>query len=141
MWWPIAGKAPVELWDGQSQHFVSFVYFGEYIREIIKNILIDHNFSIPTYDFSIGYGQDILGTLHYYIIGDPFSPLAVFAKPKYAEFAFSLAIMLRIFFSGISISIFLRHKKMANYQTFIATFIYQYITYVHLPVFSSSSSK
>ena len=51
MWWPIAGKAPVELWDGQSQHFVSFVYFGEYIREIIKNILIDHNFSIPTYDF------------------------------------------------------------------------------------------
>ena len=46
MWWPIAGKAPVELWDGQSQHFVSFVYFGEYIREIIKNILIDHNFSI-----------------------------------------------------------------------------------------------
>ncbi|EOW2615600.1 hypothetical protein ACOU9P_001763 [Enterococcus faecium] len=28
MWWPIAGKAPVELWDGQSQHFVSFVYFG-----------------------------------------------------------------------------------------------------------------
>ena len=78
MWWPIAGKAPVELWDGQSQHFVSFVYFGEYIREIIKNILIDHNFSIPTYDFSIGYGQDILGTLHYYIIGDPFSLLAVF---------------------------------------------------------------
>ncbi|HGF8160573.1 TPA: YfhO family protein [Enterococcus faecium] len=124
MWWPIAGKAPVELWDGQSQHFVSFVYFGEYIREIIKNILIDHNFSIPTYDFSIGYGQDILGTLHYYIIGDPFSLLAVFAKPKYAEFAFSLAIMLRIFFSGISISIFLRYKKMANYQTFIATFIY-----------------
>ncbi len=77
MWWPIAGKAPVELWDGQSQHFVSFVYFGEYIREIIKNILIDHNFSIPTYDFSIGYGQDYFRNITLlYKIGDPFSPLA-----------------------------------------------------------------
>lgn len=124
IWWPIAGKAPVELWDGQSQHFLSFVYFGEYVRELLKNIFIEHSFSIPTYDFSIGYGQDIIGTLHYYIIGDPFSILAIFAKPNHAEFAFFAGILLRIFFSGISMSIFLRSKKIANYQSYIATFIY-----------------
>lgn len=128
--WPLAGKSTAELWDGQSQHFVSFVYFGEYVREILKNILINHDFTIPTYNFSLGYGQDIIGTLHYYIIGDPFALLAIFAKPNHAEFAFSLAIMLRIFFSGIAMSVFLRFKKMANYQAFIATFLYVFSGFV-----------
>jgi uncharacterized membrane protein YfhO len=129
LWWVVADKAIVEFWDGQSQHFLSFVYFGEYAREVLKNIVINHDFKLPLYDFSIGYGQDILGTLHYYIIGDPFSILSVITKPKYAENVFAFAIMLRLFLSGISFSTFALSKKFSYFQSFIGTFVYVFSGY------------
>jgi uncharacterized membrane protein YfhO len=126
VWWFVADKAIVEFWDGQSQHFTSFVYYGEYVREVFKNIIFAHDFQLPQYDFSIGYGQDILGTLHYYIIGDPFSILSVFTKPKYAEFVFAFAIMLRVYLAGISFSVFSLSKKFGYFQSFIGTFVYTF---------------
>ncbi|WP_235032856.1 YfhO family protein [Enterococcus sp. CSURQ0835] len=123
-WWPLAGKAMVEYWDGQPQHFVAFIYTGKYIRELLNHIFIQHNFNFPLYDFSIGYGQNIIGTMHYYALGDPFNLLSVVTRPKHAEFMFSLAIMLRLYLSGIAFSIYAKSKKFANYQAFIGSLIY-----------------
>ena len=50
--------------DGFRQHYVALAYFGKWGREIIKNIFLYHTFEIPLWDFSIGYGSDILTTLH-----------------------------------------------------------------------------
>lgn len=78
--------------DGWRQHFVSFVYFGEYVRDIIKNLILNHKLEIPAYSFGIGMGGDILTTLNYYVIGDPLSLLSVVTPQKYARFAYDFLV-------------------------------------------------
>ena len=45
--------------DGLVQHFNGLVYYGEYLRELLRNIFVEHTFSLPEYDLSIGMGGDI----------------------------------------------------------------------------------
>ena len=71
------------------------MYYGKYLRGIIKNIFIYHQFSIPLWDFSIGYGGDILTTLHYYVLGDPLTLLSIFVPMKYTEYLYIFLILLR----------------------------------------------
>ena len=51
--------------DGMRQHYTSLVYLGEYLRDILYNIFVEHTFEIPMWDLHIGYGSDIVTTLHY----------------------------------------------------------------------------
>ena len=74
--------------DGISQHYNALAYYGEYLRDILWNLFEKHSIIIPTYDFSIGYGADVLNTLHYYVIGDPLNLLAVFVPKEHTEFYF-----------------------------------------------------
>ena len=79
--WFLLNKATF-IWsgDGISQHYNALAYYGGYLRDIISNLLEKRQLVIPTYDFSIGYGADIINTLHYYVIGDPLNLLALFVS-------------------------------------------------------------
>ena len=64
------------------QHLNSLAYYGEYLRNILHSVFVEHKFEIPMWDMHIGYGSDILTTLHYYVIGDPLTLLSVFVSPE-----------------------------------------------------------
>lgn len=49
------------------------------------------------WDLNIGYGSDILTTLHYYVIGDPLTLLSVFFKSSQTEFLYEF-----LFFDNLS---------------------------------------
>mgnify|MGYP002226681719 CR=1 FL=1 len=79
------------------------------IYGIFYGILFEkHSIIIPTYDFSIGYGADVLNTLHYYVIGDPLNLLAVFVPKEHTEILFHVLVILRIYLAGITFSVFAR---------------------------------
>lgn len=90
--------------DGWAQHYKALVYYSEYLRGIIKDLLFQHKLIIPHYDFSIGEGSDILQTLHYYVIGDPFSVFCVFVPRHLMYLYYTAAILLRMYLSGIAFS-------------------------------------
>lgn len=115
--------------DGLVQHFNAFVYYGKYLREIIKSVLIEHQLQIPMWDLSIGYGQDIITTLSYYVIGDPFSFLSVFCPTAKAEYAYCFLILLRIYLSGVTFSVYCRYRKKDSWYTLIGAFIYAFSYY------------
>lgn len=50
--------------DGIAQHYAGFVYYGVYLRKIIKSLLAG-SLVIPQFDLSIGMGNDIFTSLHY----------------------------------------------------------------------------
>ncbi len=54
-----------------------FVYFGQYGRTVLRTLLTEHQLVLPQWNFSLGYGGDILTTLHYYVIGDPLDLLSI----------------------------------------------------------------
>ena len=76
------------------------------------------------WDMNIGYGSDILTTLHYYVIGDPLTLLSVFVPADKTETLYEVLIFLRIYLAGISFSIFCFYHKNPKQATFMGTLIY-----------------
>ena len=73
---------------------------------------------MPMWDMNIGYGSDILTTLHYYVIGDPLTLLSVFVPANKTEVLYEVLIFLRIYLAGISFSIFCFYHKNPKQATF-----------------------
>lgn len=111
--------------DGLSQHFNSLAYFGTYLRDLFSGFL-HGNFVIPMWDFSIGYGSDIMTTLHYYAIGDPLNFLSVFFKPEQTELLYCALVVVRLYLSGLAFSMFSRKMKCSNYGTFLGAIVYAF---------------
>ena len=118
------GKSLVWSHDGIPQHLNSLAYYGRYLREILHRIFIEHKLSVPMWDMNIGYGSDILTTLHYYVIGDPLTLLSVFVPADKTEILYEVLIFLRIYLAGISFSIYCFYHKNPKQATFMGTLIY-----------------
>ncbi|MDO4276148.1 MAG: YfhO family protein [Eubacteriales bacterium] len=112
--------------DGMRQHYTSLAYFGEYLREILTNIFINHTFEIPMWDVHMGYGSDIITTLHYYTIGDPLNLLSVFVPQKYTEYLYEFLLVLRIYLSGIAFSAYCRYHGNKNIPALLGTVMYTF---------------
>ncbi|EET60951.1 bacterial membrane protein YfhO [Marvinbryantia formatexigens DSM 14469] len=110
--------------DGVYQHFNSFVYYGKYLREILKNLWENHTLSVPMWDMSIGYGADILTTLNYYAIGDPLALLSVFASPEKAEYMYAFVVVLRLYLAGFSFLLYCRYHKNENVPSVLGALTY-----------------
>jgi len=118
-----------ETKDGLVQHYNSLMYYGSYLRNIVKNILFKHQFVLPMWDFSIGYGADVLSTFHYYVMGDPLNLLSIFVIPKYTEYLYMFLIFLRLYLAGLSFSYYCLFMKQGKKATLIASITYVFCGY------------
>ena len=91
--------------DGWNQHFRALIYYGQYLRQIIRNLLTEHQLIIPDWDFYIGEGSDVLNALHYYVFGDPIALLSVFVPTRFMHYFYSFSCILRLYLAGISFSV------------------------------------
>ncbi len=105
------GKSMVWDCDGVYQHFNSLVYYGKYLRGILRNLLENHVLSVPLWDMSIGYGADILTTLNYYVFGDPLALTAVFVPAEYTEYLYAFLAFLRLYLSGCFFLAYCRYHQ------------------------------
>ncbi|MBQ6478133.1 MAG: YfhO family protein [Erysipelotrichaceae bacterium] len=122
-----SGKSFIYDGDGWSQHYKAYIYYSEYLRNIFSSIFTQHRLIIPQYDFSIGEGGDILGTFHYYVIGDPIAFLSVFVKKEYIYIFYHFAVLLRLYLSGIFFSCFCFSHDLKNRNGILAgTLIYAF---------------
>lgn len=103
-WFIFSGKSLIYRGDGWIQHYKALVYYAQYLRTIIKNLVFTHRLIIPDWDFCIGEGNDILGTLHYYVIGDPIALLSVFVPTRFMHYFFTFSSILRLYLAGVSFS-------------------------------------
>lgn len=115
--------------DGLVQHFNAFCYYGQYLRTVLGTIFIDHSLNIPLWDMSIGYGQDIIGTLSYYVIGDPFSFLSVFVPRKFAEFGYCALIIMRLWCAGLAFSAYCRYRGHRGWPVLVGAVLYVFCFY------------
>ena len=108
--------------DGLYTHYNFLAYMGEYLRTCIRNFL-HGNFSIPAWDFSLGYGVDIITTL-YARFGDPLNYLSVFFSRENTELLHNFLAVLRIYLAGLSFSAYCFYHKRDRYSTLIGSLIY-----------------
>lgn len=86
--------------DGYNESLPVFIYTGRYFRTLFHHIT--HDFSIPLYDFTIGFGEDIAGALSWEGFGDPFTLISVFTPSRYAAYGFSLMALLKYYAAGVA---------------------------------------
>ena len=113
-WYLFSGKTLIWSQDGWNQHFKALVYYGRYLRKIIKTLFLEHRLSLPAWDPFIGEGSDILSTLHYYVIGDPLCLPAVLVRSEYMHYMYSALIILRLYLAGISFSVLCFKRGLTN---------------------------
>lgn len=124
------GKSLVTKWDGLSQHFNALGYYGQWLRKIVRGILFEHKFEIPMWDLSIGYGADIITTLHYYVIGDPLDLLAIGVPIRYTEYLYEFLIVLRVYLAGLAFSYYAKSHGNGKSATIIGSLVYCFCGYV-----------
>lgn len=115
--------------DGLVQHYTALMYYGEWLRTVLGNIFVEHRFSIPTWDLSIGLGGDVISTLNYYGLGDPLNLLAVLVPARYTEFLYNFLVILRLYLAGISFFIFCRHHGYEEKRILPGALIYVFSFY------------
>ena len=106
--------------DGWMQYLKAYIYLSDYLKEIFKNIFVNHKLVISQWSFSIGEGADILGTFNTYVLGDPITFLVVFVPREYIYLFLNFSVILRLYLSGISFIILCLYKKKNNVYSLLS---------------------
>lgn len=128
-WFFLASKSFVWETDGIPQHFNALAYYGQYLRGIIRNFFSTGKLSIPMFDFNIGYGSDIITTLHYYVLGDPLTLLSAIVPVAKTEFLYSFLIILRFYLAGVSFSMYCNKMGRGRSAVLCGSFVYAFCGY------------
>lgn len=123
------GKSFIWNYDGIKQHFTALAYLGNYYREIASNLL-QGDFTLPMFDFSIGMGEDIITTLNFYGLGDPLTLLAAFVPEQKTEMLYQFLVVFRMYLAGLSFSFFCRKKGKSYPVCLLGALIYAFSGYV-----------
>lgn len=115
--------------DGLVQHYNALMYLGKYGREIIRNLFQNHTLNVPLWDFSIGYGSDIISTLHYYVFGDPLNLLSILVPSRYTEYLYGFLVIFRLYLSGVTFSHYCFYMKKSKSATMLGVFSYIFSGY------------
>lgn len=99
--------------DGINQHLKAYIFYGEYLRTIVKNI-VSGNFTVPQWSYAIGEGADIIQTFSYYVIGDIFALPTIFIPSNYMYLYYDFSVLFRIYCAGITFGLFCFYKNKNN---------------------------
>ncbi|MGI6590597.1 MAG: YfhO family protein [Eggerthellaceae bacterium] len=103
-WFLFSGHTFVWCSDGWAQHYRAYIYYGQWLREAASALLAGNPAAIPQWDFSLGEGNDVLDTMHYYAIGSPFTLGCAFVPEQGMWIYYDLMILVRLFLSGLVFS-------------------------------------
>ena len=92
--------------DAWRQHLRALAYYGKWLRGNLWHLLHDHSLTPQAWSFGLGYGSDVLTTLHYYCIGEPLAALTVFIPERFTKYYFEFLILLRPYLAGLSFTVY-----------------------------------
>ncbi len=118
------GKSFIWYADTIKQHYPALVYYGRWLREAARGLLTGN--AIPTWDMSIGLGADVVGTLSYYVMGDPLNLLAALVPSQYGELLLEGLMLLRIYLAGLAFLPFSLHHGNSRFGTLLGAVAYAF---------------
>lgn len=118
-----AGKGFIWVVDGLEQQYPFFVAEGEWLRQVLYSIFIQHSFTIPVWSTEVGYGGDMLLTL-LPCIGDPVNLISVFVPVEYADLALNATVPIHLFLAGLFFSLYCLYKGNDRFSTLVGSMVY-----------------
>ena len=129
--------------DGWTQHYKALYFYSDWLKEIGRSLIHDHKLSVDLYSFSLGYGSDIISSLHYYVVGDPICLISAFVPKDKLAYFYDFSFYLRFYLAGITFSLYCFYMKHKNDAGIMAgSFLYCFPLLVarvqlHHPFFSN----
>lgn len=134
-WYFMAEKALIGNTDGWNQHYKALVYWGRYLRRFIKELIFNHRLILQEWEFVLGEGNDILQSLHYYVIGDPLTLFSVLVPSKWMWIYYTASIFLRLYLAGLIFAwlCFYTKRNLSSYGVLAGaiTYIFCYWTIIN----------
>ena len=93
--------------DDFAQHYPFLIAIGRWWRAFFADPL-----HAPLFDFSLGFGEDFIGGLNYYGLGDPLTALAALFAPERTYVCYRLLAALRIELAGLAFLAFCREHRV-----------------------------
>ena len=110
-WHFLSGRTLIWQTDGLPQHYRALVYYAQYLRSMIREWFGSGHISVKEFGFELGEGNDILTTLHYYVIGDPLTLLSVFVPTDKMYLFYNFLSVFRMYLSGLAFSLLCFYVK------------------------------
>ena len=123
-WFIFYGRTNIWHPDGYYQHYPALRWFIRTMRGAIAGIFTGKG-GVSEWSFALGEGNDVLNSLHYYVLGDPINLLALFFPEKYTYIAFGVLTIVRLYLSGLAFLWLCRQTgKRADTGLMIAVLVY-----------------
>lgn len=119
----LSGHSPVWQVDGLMQHYPFMVYIGEWLRETAQSLFSGGG--VEMFDFTLGFGEDVLITMNYYGLGDPLLMLvSVCFGGAASEAGYLTLIALRGWCAGLACMALARNRGLDWRQSVYAALLY-----------------
>ena len=115
----LKGNGFIRDGDGFNQTYPVLIYIGNYLRDWIL-----HGFCIKEFDFTLGLGEGIIPALSWLGFGDIFTLISVFVKPERTDILFTFIVLLKLYVSGITYSLFCIYHGINYKYILITVFFY-----------------
>ncbi len=104
---PLSGRSFVQTGDAWAQHIQAFSYYGMWLRDLAFSLV--RGDGMPAFGLSIGYGTDVVGSLHYEAVGDPLALLSALVPAAHAHILYQTLIFVRLYLVGLTFMLFTKH--------------------------------
>ena len=125
----ITGRSLIWNADGTKQHLAALAYYGKYLRQIFHTLMSTGKFVVPHFDFSIGYGSNILTTLNWYAIGDPLNLLFAIVPVSKSPQLYTFLVLLRMYLAGIAFSAYCHKLKLSRSSQLLGSLAYVFCAF------------
>lgn len=120
------GKAFLWTTDGMTQDYPMFIYVKKWASYIITTLAEKHYLSIPFWDMTIGFGQDVFGN------GVAFRPLTLISllfSASNVENYMLFRTVIYTYLSGVAFIFFMKKRTKEDNSILIGALIYVFSAY------------
>ena len=123
-----ANKSLIWDADGIRQHYSILYNFNETIRNFIKN----PGEGFQEWSWSVGYGNDLIATYSYYVLGDLFDYISLLFPLNKLELVFNLLIVIRVYFVGIVFILYAKKMGFSKYSSILGSISYAFSGFIFM---------
>lgn len=106
--------------DGWMQSYRALMHYSVALRNSIRGLITGKGWHFEQFFMAIGEGDDVITSLSYYCVGDPFSALAVLVPASKMYLYYCLAMLLKLFVGGVFFSWLCRETEIKNDKAILA---------------------
>ena len=120
-------KTLLGYYDGTDQLYPALYYYGDWLKGLFSNLI--HG-TLPTWSWDIGLGSDVITTLGYYVVGDPFALLAGIWPQSQIELLYSFIILAKMYCMGVAFFAYVHYLKRGWFESLLGSLLYAFCGFV-----------